>query len=282
MFELSVRDLFARVAILPGAMHPFPNDEINRIACELEAFEASESRARTGTGSRREGAQFEKLAATMWHEVASYLTQRANMMELVRGPRSRCWARISTANRSVYVPTTQVDGCAGEAPIGWLDIDFGVPDMIDRFPGTPEAIARYAPQTGPFAGPEYPSMFSRMKTQFDDTIVFEENEILCEKILLEYKTAKSSTGRQIDGNAHERLSFQIMHYLEVATRYPSCSMAVLTNGAFARYRNKYHVSFHVQADRLAAFKWFSLTHSCTVSEYASLVDRVCSWLDGRE
>ncbi len=205
MCELSVRVLFAKVATLSTVMHTFPNDEINRIACELEAFEASESRARTGTGSRREGDQFEKLAATMWQEVALYLKAKTSDVELVRGPRSRCWAHISTGNRGLYLPTTQIEHRASEAPSGWLDLDFGVPDMVDRFPGTAEAIARYAPESGPFAGQDYPSMFSRMKTKFDDTIVFEKDDVLCEKLLLEYKTAKSSAGRQIDGNAHERL-----------------------------------------------------------------------------
>lgn len=99
-----------------------------------------------------------------------------------------------------------------------------------------------------------------------------------EKILLEYKTAKSSKGRQIDGNAHERLSFQIMQYLEVATRYTKCSLMVLANGAFIRYRNKYHVSFHVQAERLKNFAWFSMEHACTAPEYTCFLTGLLAWL----
>lgn len=98
------------------------------------------------------------------------------------------------------------------------------------------------------------------------------------KILLEYKTAKSTAGGQIDGNAHERLSFQIMQYLEVATRYTKCSLAVIANGAFVRYRNKYHVNVHVQADRLRNFAWFAMAYACTEAEYWRFLTRLLSWL----
>ena len=83
---------------------------------------------------------------------------------------------------------------------------------------------------------------------------------------------------QTDSNAHERLSFQIMQYLEVATRYTKCSLMVMANGAFIRYRNKYHVSFHVQADRLANFAWFSMEHACTTTEYTRFLIAMLSWL----
>lgn len=93
--------------------------------------------------------------------------------------------------------------------------------------------------------------------------------------MLEYKTAKSSAGRQIDGNA-VRPSFQIMQYLEVATRYTKCGLMVMANGAFVRYRNKYHVNFHVQADRLENFAWFSMEHACTTTEYTRFLSGLLS------
>ncbi|MGC9360482.1 MAG: hypothetical protein ACP5G7_08945 [Anaerolineae bacterium] len=88
---------------------------------------------------------------------------------------------------------------------------------------------------------------------------------------MEYKTAKSSKGISLDGNAHERLSFQILQYLEIATRYPRCSLVVIANGAFAFYRNKYHVSFRTQADRLSNFCWFEMLRLCTQAEYLRFV-----------
>lgn len=113
-------------------------------------------------------------------------------------------------------------------------------------------------------------------------MVLVEAGVLREKVLLEYKTAKSTRGRQVDGNAHERLSFQILQHLEVATRYTRCSLVVLANGAFVRYRNKYHVTFHVQTDRLRNFAWFAMEHACTVDEYARFVTGLLGWLfEGR-
>jgi hypothetical protein len=159
---------------------------------------------------------------------------------------------------------------------------FPVSELVAKYPTETEAIRRYAPEAGPFAGTQYPSIYSGLMTKFDDTVVLEQDGLLREKLLLEYKTAKSSSRRQIDGNAHERLSFQVMQYLEVATRYTKCSLVVIANGAFVRYRNKYHVSFHVQADRLANFAWFSMEHACSVPEYRRLMSGLLSWLfEGR-
>ena len=69
-----------------------------------------------------------------------------------------------------------------------------------------------------------------------------------------------------------------MQYLEIATRYTKCSMVVMTNGAFARYRNKYHVSFHVQADRLSNFSWFEMVHASSMPEYARIVNGLVDWI----
>jgi hypothetical protein len=52
----------------------------------------------------------------------------------------------------------------------------------------------------------------------------------------------------------------------------------MANGAYARYRNKYHVNFHVQADRLTNFGWFSMEHACTVAEYTRFLSSLLSWL----
>ena len=160
----------------------------------------------------------------------------------------------------------------------WLNLRYAVSDLIATFPGTEEAVSRYSPDTGPFSDEAYPAIYEKRKTAFDGAIVLVEQDVLREKILLEYKTAKSTKGHAIDGNAHERLSFQILQYLEVATRYSACSFAVIVNGAFTKYRNKYHANFHVQADRLRVFRWFDMEYLATVSEYARLVDGLCEWL----
>ena len=246
----------------------------------MEAFEASGSVANTGTGARREGEDFEKLIAQVWNRFHATAESGGALAEIVPGAGSRRYAKLSYAGRTAFVPTTALVArhATPRESHRWLEVVFGVSDLVQAYPGEPDAIARYAPESGPFGAGAYPSIYSGLTTKFDDTVVLIDGGVLREKILLEYKTAKSTKGRQIDGNAHERLSFQVMQYLEVATRYTKCSLVVIANGAFIRYRNKYHVNFHVQADRLRNFSWFSMEHACAATEYIRFLEGLLSWL----
>jgi hypothetical protein len=253
---------------------------IATICRRMEAFEASGSVANTGTGARREGEDFEKLIASLWDEFRSTAEAGGAKAEIVAGVGSRRYAKLSYQHRELYVPATAAaprGAHIGDAP-RWLEVIFGVSDLVATYPGEADAAQRYAPAEGPYAKGAYPTIYSGLTTKFDDTVVLVNCGVLLEKILLEYKTAKSTAGRQIDGNAHERLSFQIMQYLEVATRYTKCSLVVIANGAFIRYRNKYHVNFHVQADRLRNFSWFSMEHACAATEYIRFLEGLLLWL----
>lgn len=253
---------------------------LEQLARALAAFEASESQANTGTGSRREGEHFEGLVRGFWASVATLAGEVATRSSSFVA-RKRAWQCVECGGRSILLPAES--GLAAVTPHhvreDWLELTFGVKDLVSAFPGNAEAVSRYAPSEDQFAGEQYFSMFDGLSTKFDGAVLLVENGVLREKILLEYKTAKSSAGRQLDGNAHERLSFQIMQYLEVATRYPRCSFVVMANDAFIRYRNKYHVNFHVQADRLANFAWFRMHHFCTASEHLAFADALLDWLE---
>lgn len=253
----------------------------------MEAFEASESVANTGTGSRLEGGEFEVLVQGMWNSFSDLCVAGGAARTQETGARFRkklVWHRhivhqLIVGDRRLVIPFQDVrDTGAGGADPRWLETEFAVQDLVEQFPGTANAIRDYAPAVGPFTDERYPAMYAGMSTGFDDTVVLVEAGVLREKILLEYKTAKSSRGGQIDGNAHERLSFQIMQYLEAATRYTKCSFVVFANGAFVRYKNKYHVNFHVQAERLNNFEWFSMEHACTATEYTRFLSGLLSWL----
>lgn len=252
--------------------------DMETILEEMEAFEASQSVSHTGTGSRREGEDFEKLIGRLWGAVRSAGEDRGAKVVVVPGVGKRRYAGLSAGPRSLFVPANDATITRGAAPPRWLEVDFTVNDLVAEFPGKADAIRDYAPKDGPYAGENYPTIYDRLKTRFDDTVVLLDGGNLVEKVLLEYKTAKSSKGRQIDGNAHERLSFQILQYLEVATRYTNCSLMVMANGAFVRYRNKYHVSFHMQAERLKLFPWFSMDHACTRPEYGRFLSGLFGWL----
>jgi hypothetical protein len=246
----------------------------------MEAFEASGSIANTATGLRREGAEFEALIAAVWDQLASMAREKGARAGLVRS-RGRSYAQLLIGARALYVPVAashRLPPVAESPPRWWLERRFEISDLVASFPGEREAVLRYAPARGPYASERYPGIYAGLTTTFDETVVLVENGVLREKLLLEYKTAKSTSGRQLDGNAHERLSFQIMQYLEVATRYTRCSLAVIANGAFAKYRSKYHVSFHVQADRLANFAWFRMDHMSTAVEYERFMHGLTNWL----
>jgi len=244
----------------------------------MEQFEAGASRANTGTGARDEGAKFEVLVGTLWKEMAEFCRLSGARSSTIHGVGTRWFHELIVEDRALFLPFERIQGTKNQPSTRWLETDFGVTDLVNAYPGVDQATGRYAPPTGPYAGEDYPGMFHGLSTCFDDTIVLVEAGVLKEKILLEYKTGKSSNGRQVDANVHERLSFQMMQYLEAATRYTRCSLVVLTNGAFARYRNKYHVNFHVQADRLANFSWFSMEYACAELEYLSFLTGLANWL----
>ncbi len=289
---MAERSLFGeRVHWLLMPQSPPLSPELQALAASMEAFEASESVANTGTGSRLEGGEFEVLVQRMWNLFSEVCVVGGATRSQEQGARFRkklVWHRhighrLVVGDRSLVIPFQDVrDATAGGTDPRWMETEYAVQDLVEQFPGTANAVRDYAPAAGPFAGDRYPEMYAGMSTGFDDTVVLVEAGVLREKILLEYKTAKSSRGGQIDGNAHERLSFQMMQYLEAATRYTKCSFVVLANGAFVRYKNKYHVNFHVQADRLNNFAWFSMEHACTATEYTRFLSGLLSWLfEGR-
>lgn len=246
----------------------------------LEDFEASESVAETGTGARREGEDFEALVAEMWTEFAHVCKSQKHEVVAIRDGYGTMFYKISNKRKIMLVP-------AGETPVAadspfdksWTRLNFKVEELVENFPGVNEAQERYAPKTGPFSGDNYGKIYTGSSTKFDGTLVLVNKGVIERKVLLEYKTAKSSKGTRIDGNAHERLTFQVMQYLEIATLYPRCSMTVLSNGALVRYKNKYHTNFHVQADRLKCFSWFSMNHMSTQHEFSDYLQELLGWIN---
>jgi hypothetical protein len=243
----------------------------------LYEFEATESQADTGAGSRREGADFEELISQMWESVVDFCISNGARQTYIQASKSG-WSCLAVAGCRLYLPDSRGNGTKADTGKRWLTTEYQVQELIAAYPGVSDAVQRYSPDDGPYAAANYHSIYKNLTTRFDGVILKEEDGILREKILLEYKTAKSSKGERIDGNAHERLSFQIMQYLEVATRYPKCSLMVFANGAFVQYKNKYHVNFHVQADRLQAFSWFNMHYACTENEYLYHINNLLSWL----
>ena len=259
-------------------MAPKLSGEIINVLMLMESFEATESVPNTGTGARREGHKFEHLIQQLWRFVSDTALSAGAHRDLVKGQGKRYYHKLMVGSRSLLLPTNiKQDG--RKAPMHrWLEVSFSVGDLITAFPSEEYVVRKFAPSAGPFSGRNYPKIYHNLKTKFDDTVLLVENDTLIEKILFEYKTAKSSGGDRIDGNVHERLSFQIMQYLEAATRYTKCSFVVITNGAYIKYKNKYHVNFHIQAERLKNFAWFNMLFLSYTKQYLFLINKLLSWL----
>lgn len=259
----------------------FPTQELLEVAQSMYDFEAGASRPNTGTGSRREGHKFEALGGDLWDALAEYVSGRREATRTrLRGPSNSAWNRLDVGSRTLYLPSRfDAKRLVLSADSRWLSRRYAVENLIAAFPGAQQAVDRYSPDAGPYSGESYPGMWEKRETKFDGAIILVEDGVLREKILLEYKTAKSSkAGISLEGNVHERLSFQILQYLEVACRYSACSFTIMVNGAFTKYRNKYHPNFHIQADRLRVFRWFEMEYLSTVAEYGRFVSGLCDWL----
>lgn len=252
---------------------------MREIAEQMEAFEATASVPGTPTGSRRDGGKFEDLCLGFWDAVAAHCVQNGATIQGGTLVGQRGWTGLAFGGRSIWLPVSHGQtGTAVPRINEWVKTTYAVTALVDRYPGTKRAIEAFSPASGHFAGEKYPLIFQNLTTGFDGSIIFVRDGILIRKMLLEYKTAKASAGTQIDGNAHERLSFQIMQYLEVATQYPAASFCVIANGAYLRYRNKYHVNFKIQAERLRCFAWFDMNFMCTSEEFMRLAEKCERWL----
>lgn len=255
----------------------------------LVGFEADATIPKIGAGTRTEGHKFETSLIPFWKMLAEELAGTARPIEYVQLG-SHTWGRVRVETRSVFLPApypvhAQAIDVKRHTQMGsvekGLQTKFKVSELVNAYPGENTVVRRYAPTSGPFAGDAYPQIYAEMGTEYDGTILLMENDdVLVEKILLEYKTAKSSKGLRLDGNAHERLTFQMMQYLQVAHLYSRCSLAVFATDSFVRYKNKYHVNFCIQKDILAElYDGFHIDYLATVRDYLSFVENIRTWLN---
>ena len=156
------------------------SQEVLDLLTRIESFEASGSVANTGTGRRREGKGFEHLLGEMWAAFGRCAGSQGASLREVTGHGSRHFACLTVAGRTLYVPSsgTAAGRSAASVPPQWLQLKFPVAELIRAFPGEAEAVHRYAPPTGRYEGQAYPAMYYRRSTQFDDSIVLEDDGVL--------------------------------------------------------------------------------------------------------
>lgn len=252
------------------------------IAKHIASFESGASKPRLPAGAHSGGSDFEDAITDAF--TALLLETGVDSLELHAHPSQRLKQYVAkpTGARHLLILSQPLKGMridtapAGVAfPDPWSTTTFHVQTLLDAHLGP--AIKRFAPHrrqdSHHYHGRKYPDMYSRLKTTFDFSMALVRDNVLVEKILFEFKSAKSSQGQHIDGNAHERLMFQALQYLEITqTQVDRCRFVVIASSAFSQYRNKYHPCFHQQATRLGnAFPNFHMHFLSNVSEYVGFL-----------
>lgn len=248
-------------------------------------FEPAPGKSKQGAGAASGGRDFEALVRSFWDaigECAQAVGARCTYLPGVDKPKCYHLAHCQIDHRILVLPSARKTGATFPTKIGyeWLRHIFKIIELVQKYPGTDEAIQRYAPDDGPFAYARYPEMYGSITTEYDGAVLLISEDMLYEKILIECKSAKRDDRYpdKLVGNVHERLSYQTMQYLEIATRYPRCSLVAISNGAYVRYHNKYHVGLRIQADRLSNFAWFSMDQISTTTEYLRFAQGLLEWL----
>lgn len=241
----------------------------------------------TAAGTRQEGREFEAAVRAGWIIFAGEMTKIAtiHVVEPQReGQRRGIKMASRRDDRAIFFDYSSdmaefAEGDVHEdVPPDWLAKTFLVSDLVG--PG-PYSFAPPTPADSPkYWGDNYPAMFAGMTTSFDFSGALVASGALKEKLLYEVKYAKSTDGNRLDGNAHERLGYQVLQYLELAQRFGSCSLNVIAGGAFSLYRNKYHPGFNAMANRLnEMFQQVQLRFAACRSDYIALFDVLARFLD---
>lgn len=263
----------------------------SELADYLDSIVSSPSVAGRPAGSSDAGTKFEGAIEEVWQRFALMHQPTIKVIRITDpNPRKRVTGILSLRNPAngaeMLFPTGKIlldidNDEVSEIPESWLQRKFFVSDLIEGHLGKgPYSFAPPTQRDSPnYYGSLYPQLYAGKTTNFDWCIALSDRGMLIEKMLFEYKSAKSSLGQAIDGNAHERLTFQTLQYLEIASRLPSCSLNVIMSSAFAQYKNKYHPSFNQQSIRLGdAFRWFSMRIFTCHSEYVALFTMLSQFL----
>jgi hypothetical protein len=266
----------------PGSVPPW---DFSHLGDVIAAYSGGPTLAGVPAGGRAEGGEFEAAVKEAWTTFAREVHRTVGTVWVVnpqrRGQRQVLKIESRSGPWAIYWDYSSdiadfADGTVTEdVPPAWLERKFLVADLLK---------AQLGPGPYPFAPPTeqdsarfhataYPELFARRTTNFDFSGALVTGGILKEKLLFEYKYAKSSNRDSIDGNAHERLAFQVLQYVEIALRYPSCSLNVIAAQAFSEYRNKYHPAFNQQAIRLTeTFQQVQFRFAACRSDYIALFD----------
>jgi hypothetical protein len=262
-----------------------PRWDFTHLGDVIAAYSGGPTLAGVPAGGRAEGGEFEAAVRDAWTTFAREVRRTVGTIWVVNPQRSGQRRAVKIESQSgpwaIYwdyssdIAALAEGEVTEDVPPAWLERRFLVADLLEAQLGA--GPYPFAPPTeqdsARFHGEAYPALFAGRTTNFDFSGALVDSGVLKEKLLFEYKYAKSSNNDSIDGNAHERLAFQILQYVEIALRYPSCSLNVIAAQAFSEYRNKYHPAFNQQAIRLNdTFRQVQFRFAACRSDYIALFD----------
>ena len=289
-------------------------ERLQEIAKRIASFEDEESQQNRPAGSASGGSRFEKEVSQGVADLIALLCKKnfARLMQVQREFPGSSPRRLRPAGVNVVAvenPSTKrcivfdlshltpdLESCSYQGtktiPDIWLKKAFPVEEWYDLHIEDVEkmGVIPKKHEEAPFGDPErirfteiaYKQIYRGLKINFDGVILFVEGDELFSKNLVEIKSAKSSNGERIDGNAHERFSYKNLDYVEISAKCPKTELLLLTNDTFVRYRNKYHTGFAVHALRLRqAFPWYKFSMVSSAGQYFRLFEGWIDWLNGR-
>jgi hypothetical protein len=229
----------------------------------LYEFEAPATQTGTPAGSRKDYLEFHRRVGAFLSELSDRLADEYGGV-IIAGYGGMHWRKIVHGRRVCYMPCAVPSSDTVVASIPeWLAC--GTKDRA-HFSFERELPAREAP------------------FEFKGVIGLREDGCPPVRILTEYVTGKSSKGEKMDGNAHERLSYKLLQYLELYAEDATdkCELFVFGNGAFAKYSNRFYPFMQRQFERMAAaFPNFKAVWAVEVPDFLALGQRIVEWLGER-
>lgn len=282
----------SRPASLTAKAEALPRD-LTAIGDVIASYSGGPTLSGVPAGGRSEGEEFENAVAQAFTIFSQNIRDVALVQGVVPARRGQPRAIKFQARNGPWAmylgrlpATLDVDSTTEEEiPPDWVLDRYYVADLLESHlgPGPYPFAPRTEMDSAHYYGANYPNMFAGRTTNFDFAGALVVDGVLREKMLFEYKYAKSSNADSIDGNAHERLGFQVLQYLEIALRYPSCSLNVIAAQAFSEYRNKYHPAFNQQAARLGStFQQVQWRYAANRTEYIALFECLARFLESGE
>lgn len=230
----------------------------------IATFEAPESQAGVPAGARRDYIRFQALISTFLSELAERLAAEYGGGIFAAGGK-KFWRKIGHRSRFCYVPC-------------------GAPDFGVGIARTPKWLSRQLSWPN-IATPGIHNQGKKAIFSFWNVVGFGDASRPGHCTFIESVTGKSSDGEKLDGNAHERLSYKILQYIEMmqsAEGGNACELFVFGNGAFSQYRNRFYPSTQRHLKRMAAvFEGFRAELAVGVDEYMALTNRILDWLGDR-